>query len=94
MGQAGLLHDGVEPDAVEPILPEQAREAVATIRARFSAAFSRVTRIVVRSFNRHSAPPGHTVKIWRGASWSAPALYRPNPLLRSPPRAGQWLRPA
>src|SRR6516164_8363544 len=25
MGQAGLLHDGVEPDAVEPLLPEQAR---------------------------------------------------------------------
>src|SRR6516225_4759790 len=24
MGQAGLLHDGVEPDAVEPLLPEQA----------------------------------------------------------------------
>ena len=25
MGQAGLLHDGVKPDAVEPLLPEQAR---------------------------------------------------------------------
>src|SRR5215471_2550902 len=25
MGQAGLLHDGVEPDAVEALLPEQAR---------------------------------------------------------------------
>src|SRR6516162_11053271 len=24
MGQAGLVHDGVEPDAVEPLLPEQA----------------------------------------------------------------------
>src|SRR6516165_5044199 len=25
MGQAGLLHDDVKPDAVEPLLPEQAR---------------------------------------------------------------------
>src|SRR5215831_19527763 len=24
MGQAGLVHDGVEPDAIEPLLPEQA----------------------------------------------------------------------
>src|SRR5215470_4353245 len=25
MGQAGFLHNGVEPDAIEPLLPEQAR---------------------------------------------------------------------
>ena len=48
MSQAYVLHDGVKPDTIDP-LSRNKREAVSTIRARFSAAFSRVTRIVVRS---------------------------------------------
>src|ERR1700751_55665 len=36
MGQAGLLHDGVEPDAVEPLLPEQARGSRHSPRAVLS----------------------------------------------------------
>ena len=48
MSQAYVLHDGVKPDTIDP-LSRNKREAVSTSRARFSAAFSRVARIVVRS---------------------------------------------
>src|SRR5215472_4498583 len=75
MGQAGLLHDGVEPDAVEALLPEQAR-------GRFHNPLSALSCLLAchahcgRIPTTDIAPPlGWTVTIRRGASSIAPAQY-------------------
>src|SRR6516225_7141339 len=51
------------------------REAVSTIRARFSAAFSRITRIVVRSLQQAWRPARLDRRNRRSASSIAPARY-------------------
>src|SRR5262245_38320032 len=50
MGQASLLHDGVEPDAVEPLLAEQAR-------GRFHNPRSALSSLLACHAHRGPIPP-------------------------------------